>query len=96
MRKFRVFQENAYLSLDYQNQSGEIYRLTNGQIVRESVEVEKDEANLRSARTRGIENAVQIAMEVSGVIESRDIVGNGELHDAIVLLFELQRPAPHP
>ncbi len=26
MRKIRVFQEDAYLSLDYQNQSGEIYR----------------------------------------------------------------------
>lgn len=43
MRKFRVFQENAYLSLDYHNQSGEIYQLINGRIVRESVEVEKDE-----------------------------------------------------
>jgi predicted dehydrogenase len=43
MRKFRVFQENAYLSLDYQNQSGEIYQLNDGRIVRESVEVEKDE-----------------------------------------------------
>jgi predicted dehydrogenase len=43
MRKFRVFQENAYLSLDYQNQSGEIYRLIDGRIVRESVAVEKDE-----------------------------------------------------
>src|SRR4029079_5744730 len=28
MRKIRVFQEDAYLSLDYQNQSGEIYRKT--------------------------------------------------------------------
>src|SRR6266403_4910137 len=26
MRKIRIFQEDAYLSLDYQNQSGEIYR----------------------------------------------------------------------
>src|SRR6201999_2145255 len=26
MRKIRVFQEDAYLSLDYQNQSGEVYR----------------------------------------------------------------------
>jgi len=43
MRKIRVFQHNAYLSLDYQNQTGEIYRLDNGQIVRELVEIEKDE-----------------------------------------------------
>ena len=43
MRKIRVFYEDAYLSLDYQNQSGEIYRLADGGIKREAVEVEKDE-----------------------------------------------------
>jgi predicted dehydrogenase len=43
MRKIRVFQNDAYLSLDYQNQTGEIYRLVNGQISREAVEIEKDE-----------------------------------------------------
>src|SRR5260221_2378318 len=43
MRKIRVFQEDAYLSLDYQAQAGEIYRLVNGQITRESVAMEKEE-----------------------------------------------------
>ena len=43
MRKIRVFQSDAYLSLDYQAQTGEIHRLTGGQIVREAVEIEKDE-----------------------------------------------------
>ena len=43
MRKIRVFQEDAYLSLDYQNQTGEIYRRESGQITRETVEIEKDE-----------------------------------------------------
>ena len=43
MRKIRVFQEDAYLSLDYQNQSAEMFRLVNGKITREAVEVEKDE-----------------------------------------------------
>jgi predicted dehydrogenase len=43
MRKIRVFQQDAYLSLDYQNQSGEMYRLVNGMISREPVEIEKDE-----------------------------------------------------
>jgi len=43
MRKIRVFQSNAYLSLDYQNQTGEIYRLANGRIEHESVEIEKGE-----------------------------------------------------
>ena len=43
MRKIRVFQEDAYLSLDYQNQSAEMFRLVNGKITREAVEIEKDE-----------------------------------------------------
>ena len=43
MRKIRVFQEDAYLSLDYQGQSGEIYRRINGQITRDPVAIEKEE-----------------------------------------------------
>jgi len=43
MRKIRVFQEDAYLSLDYQGQSGEIYRRVNGQITRYPVPIEKEE-----------------------------------------------------
>ncbi|MEM7603395.1 MAG: Gfo/Idh/MocA family oxidoreductase, partial [Verrucomicrobiota bacterium] len=43
MRKIRVFQSDAYLSLDYQDQSGWIYRKDGMEIGREEVEVEKDE-----------------------------------------------------
>jgi predicted dehydrogenase len=43
MRKIRIFQQTAYVSLDYQNQTGEIYRLVNGAITRSPVEIEKDE-----------------------------------------------------
>jgi predicted dehydrogenase len=43
MRKIRVFQEDAYLSLDYQNQSGEIYRRAGGRITRDKVEIERQE-----------------------------------------------------
>ncbi len=43
MRKIRVFQEDAYLSLDYQGQSGEIYRRINGRITRDPVAIEKEE-----------------------------------------------------
>jgi predicted dehydrogenase len=45
MRKIRVFQAEpqTYLSLDYQNQAGEIYRLANGQITRDKVPIVKDE-----------------------------------------------------
>ena len=43
MRKIRVFQEDAYLSLDYQDQTGEIYRKVGGGIERAAVEIEKEE-----------------------------------------------------
>lgn len=43
MRKIRVFQDDTYLSLDYQSQSGEIYRKVKSQITRECIKVEKDE-----------------------------------------------------
>src|SRR5437016_4143614 len=43
MRKIRIFQEDAYLSLDYQNQSGEIYRRAGGRITRDKVAIEREE-----------------------------------------------------
>ncbi len=47
IRKIRVFQENAYLSLDYQKQDGVMYGLRDGlkgkEIVRERVEIRRGE-----------------------------------------------------
>ncbi len=43
MRKIRVFQEDAYLSLDYQSQTGEIYRRVDHRIIKEDVEIEHEE-----------------------------------------------------
>jgi predicted dehydrogenase len=43
MRKIRVFQSDCYLSLDYQEQSGWIYRKEGMTIAREEVQIEKDE-----------------------------------------------------
>ena len=43
MRKIRVFQEDAYLSLDYEKQSGEIYRRELGKITRDKVPIEREE-----------------------------------------------------
>ncbi len=47
VRKIRVFQENAYLSLDYQKQDGVMFRLDETpkgkEIVREKVEIERGE-----------------------------------------------------
>ncbi len=44
MRKIRVFQEDTYISLDYQNQSGELYRKREGKIERGRVAIEKGDA----------------------------------------------------
>lgn len=43
LRKIRIFQDDTYISLDYQNQGGEIYRKVKSQITRESITVERDE-----------------------------------------------------
>jgi predicted dehydrogenase len=85
MRKIRVFQEDAYLSLDYQNQSGEIYRKGPAGIERASVEIEKEEPLKRQllsfiecARTglkpkvSGFEAtaALELAVEITRLIEA--------------------------
>ncbi|MCA1809699.1 MAG: Gfo/Idh/MocA family oxidoreductase [Lentisphaerae bacterium] len=43
MRKIRIFQEDAYISLDYQKQEGQLYRKQQGGIVKGTVPVEKGE-----------------------------------------------------
>lgn len=43
VRKIRIFQEDAYLSLDYQNQTGEIFRRIGRQIWRDRVEIQHEE-----------------------------------------------------
>src|SRR5580692_2777066 len=85
MRKIRVFQEDAYLSLDYQNQSAEMFRLVNGKITREAVEVDKDEPLKRELQSfvecsrRGIQPvvsgseaaaALELAIEITEITRS--------------------------
>lgn len=85
MRKIRVFQEDAYLSLDYQNQSGEMYRKTATGIEREDVEIERDEplkrqlasfiecaATGRAPKVSGFAAtaALELAVEITQRIES--------------------------
>jgi len=43
MRKIRVFEEDSYISLDYQHQAGEIHRKVDGGITREEVPIDKGE-----------------------------------------------------
>lgn len=44
LRKIRVFQEDAYISLDYQRQAGEIYRRQAGRIEKSRVPIEKGDS----------------------------------------------------
>ncbi|MDF1753147.1 MAG: Gfo/Idh/MocA family oxidoreductase [Verrucomicrobiales bacterium] len=84
MRKIRVFQSEAYLSLDYQEQGGWIYRKDGMQIAREEVEIEKDEplklelasfiecaAKGQSPKVTGKHGAaaLDIALEITRLIE---------------------------
>ncbi len=89
MRKIRVFQNNAYLSLDYQDQSGWIHRRDGMEIVREEVQVEKDEplkcelaafvecaAKGEQPKVGGLQGAaaLDVALEITRMIE-RDATG---------------------
>ena len=84
MRKIRVFQEDAYLSLDYQAQTGEIYRRIATGIERDQVEIEREEplkqqlaafvecaATGRAPKVSGFEAtaALELAVEITKRID---------------------------
>src|SRR5438477_8890644 len=87
MRKIRVFQEDTYLSLDYQNQSGEIYRRLPTGLTREEVEIEREEplkrqlasfiecaATGRAPKVSGFEAtaALELAVEITKRIATNE------------------------
>jgi predicted dehydrogenase len=87
MRKIRVFQEDTYMSLDYQNQSGEIFRKLKSQIVRERVPVEKEEplrlelqsfAECARARREPVVSGEQGTAALDVAIEITDRIWAGE------------------
>lgn len=85
IRKIRVFQENAYLSLDYQKQAGVMYRLNDGlkgkEIVREKVEIKRGEP-LRIQ----LEAFIQCARE-----GAKPKVSGHEAADALDIALEITR-----
>ncbi len=85
LRKIRVFQSDAYLSLDYQEQGGWIYRKDGMEITREIVQVEKDEplklelASFVDCASKGVSPkvtgkhgaaALDMALEITRLIEA--------------------------
>ncbi|MGC6464377.1 MAG: Gfo/Idh/MocA family protein [Akkermansiaceae bacterium] len=83
LRKIRVFQDDGYLSLDYQEQSGEMYWKEAGGIQKAKVEVEKDEPlklelaafveSVRDGKTPAVTgqqgaDALKVALEITRLI----------------------------
>jgi predicted dehydrogenase len=81
LRKIRVFQSDAYLSLDYQNQEGEIYRKQENKIIREKIAVRREEP---------------LKVELESFIECartgrKPVVGGNEGANALELAIEITR-----
>ena len=87
VRQIRVFQPDAYISLDYQHQTGEIFRLREGKIAGEPLEIEKGEPLKREVesfirccidgakpRVSGHEAAaaLELALEITRRIEAQN------------------------
>jgi predicted dehydrogenase len=89
MRKIQVFHTEGYISLDYQEQSGHIYTKQGNEIVREDVQVEKDEplklelaAFVQSVRL-GVQpvvsgeqaaNALRVALQITEAIQQQTLL----------------------
>lgn len=84
-RKIRIFQEDAYISLDYGAQSCKIFRKNGAEIVQEIVDIEKAEplkeelkfflANIRSGKSLGhpdtaARNALKLALEIARRVQA--------------------------
>jgi predicted dehydrogenase len=89
VRAIRVFQQDAYLSLDYQNQSGEIFRLREGRIAREKLKIEKGDA-----LTREIESFIRCCIDgVKPKVSGHEAAAALELAIEITRLIEEQNKA---
>lgn len=84
-RKIRIFQEDAYISLDYGAQSCKIFRKNGSEIAQEIVDIEKAEplkeelkfflANIRSGKSLGhpdtaARDALKLALEIAQRVQS--------------------------
>jgi predicted dehydrogenase len=90
MRKIRVFQDDAYLSLDYQKQEGEMYRKKGSEITREKIPVAKDEPLKRQ-----LQSFVDCIQNKSLPVVSGDH-GTRALQLASLIADEIARTSPKP
>lgn len=88
MRKIQVFHTDGYISLDYQEQSGHVYRREGMSIARENVPVEKDEP-LKLELAAFVECARQGATPVVSGQQGTDA-----LRLAIIITEAIEKNAP--
>jgi predicted dehydrogenase len=88
LRKIRIFQQNAYISLDYFKQEGKIYRKENGKIVWDHIPFKKAEPL-----------KIEIDSFIDCVVHAKDPVVSGEhgkdaLEVAMEVLHVIQKSSP--
>lgn len=86
-RKIRIFQEDAYISLDYEAQSAKIFRKIGGEITQESIDIQKSEPlkeelsffldGIRSGKSlgkpdEGARDALRFALEIVAAIKNNN------------------------
>lgn len=84
-RKLRIFQEDAYISIDYAAQTGKIIRKQGAEIIQESIEIEKAEplkeelkfflSNIQTGKSLGhpdtaAREALKLALEIAHKIQA--------------------------
>lgn len=87
-RKIRIFQEDAYISLDYESQSAKFFRKEGSQILQEVIEIQKSEplkeelkffiAGIQSGKSIGkpdeaARNALKIALQIVEAIKTQKV-----------------------
>jgi len=89
VRTIRIFQEHAYIALDYQNQSGEIHRIKDGRTSRQDLEIERGEPLKRE-----IEAFIQCCIDgVKPKVSGHEAAAALELAIEITRLIEEQNGA---
>lgn len=86
-RKIRIFQEDAYISLDYEAQSAKIFRKEGGEIKQETIDIQKSEPlkeelsffleGIRSGKSlgkpdEGARDALRFALEIVAAIKNNN------------------------
>jgi len=87
-RKIRIFQENAYISLDYEKQSAQIFTRQDGKIHHRSVDIEKEEP-LKAE----LEEFVASIQSGHG-LGSPDVAARNALELALRITKEIQKTSP--